>query len=170
VPHPKLRRCFSSIEEKEGEMDEKERDRCVVYVSPTVRVVYKKAGKHPSPPAEATFDCEAAIKLNKEPGKASVQQYGRSLYDLLFLGDAERAAQVSGALARGFDRPEVKKQLIVEIVDQMSRELPSVSWEHLCTPEGLYLAIHDNFRFVRRLSRLGTKADSPLSRRPRVLV
>jgi hypothetical protein len=60
--------------------------------------------------------------------------------------------------------------LIVEIADEVLKALPALSWEHLCTPEGLYLAIHQDFCFARRLSRLGVDRKPPLAKRPRVLV
>jgi len=152
-------------------MDEEARDFCRVFVAPSfVQVIYKRSGREPFPPANATFDHQAAMRLNEQPGKANVQQYGRDLYDLLILSDSDPAHRISDAFSRSFADSSNKKQLIVEIADEVLKELPALSWEHLCTPDGLYLAIHQDFRFVRRLSRLGLDRKPPLSRRPRVLV
>ena len=118
--------------------------------------------------AHTTFDHQAALRLNADPTKASLHQYGRALYDLLFLADPRQ--NVSAVFRRCFDDPSTSVQLAIEIVDETLAELLELGWEHLCDRDDHYLALESRFRLVRRLSSLPLSGNPPADSSPRVLV
>jgi hypothetical protein len=147
-------------------MEEERRNLCHVKVSrDVVQITFEDADRELS--AHALFDHKAALKLNEQLPRASVREYGRGLFDLLFLADPKQ--NVSSVFRRCFDDPSSSVQLSIEFVDETLAELLELSWEHLCDPDDRYLAMEGRFRLVRRLASLPPKRHRALDELPRVL-
>ena len=90
-------------------MIEERRNLCRVKVSrDMVQVTYEPVDEG-TLQAHSTFDHKAALRLNASPTKANLHEYGRSLYDLLFLADPKQ--NVSAVFRRCFDDASAKAQL-----------------------------------------------------------
>jgi hypothetical protein len=150
------------------DMIEERRTQCRAKVSRDMVEVTYECSDQDFAQAHTTFDHKAALQLNSHPTKASLHQYGRALYDLLFLADPRQ--NVSAVFRRCFDDPSTSVQLAIEIVDETLTELLELSWEHLCDRDDRYLALESRFRLVRRLSSLPLSRDPPADSSPRVLV
>jgi len=149
------------------DMDGEKRNLCRVKVSrDMVQITYERSGQRPLS-AHANFDHRAALQLNTYPAKSNVREYGRALYDLLFLADPRQ--NVSAVFKRCFDDPSSHVQLSIEIVDETLAELLELSWEHLRDPDDRCLAMESRFRLVRRLASLSPGRSQPLDGSPRVL-
>ena len=149
-------------------MTEERRSLCRAKVSRDMVQLTYECGDQGLLQAHSTFDHQAALQLNAHPTKASLHQYGRALYDLLFLADPRQ--NVSAVFSRCFDDPGTSVQLAIEIVDEILTELLELSWEHLCDRDDRYLALESRFRLVRRLSSLPLSGSPPADDLPRVLV
>jgi hypothetical protein len=147
---------------------EERRNLCRAKVSrDMVQVTYECSGQGPLR-AHATFDHQAALHLNRYPAKTNTRDYGRALYDLLFLSDPRQ--NVSAVFKRCFDDPSSSVQISIEVVDETLTELLELRWEHLCDGDDRYLALESRFRLVRRLSSLPLRRSLPSDGSPRVLV
>jgi len=149
-------------------MIEERRSLCRAKVSRDMVQVTYECRDQDSLQAHTTFDHQAALQLNAHPTKASPHEYGRALYDLLFLADPRQ--NVSAVFKRCFDDLSTSVQLAIEIVDETLTELLELSWEHLCDRDDRYLALESRFRLVRRLSSLPLSRNLPADGPPRVLV
>jgi hypothetical protein len=149
-------------------MIEERRSLCRAKISRDMVQVTYECGDQDSLQAHTTFDHQAALRLNAHPTKANLHEYGRALYDLLFLADPRQ--NVSAVFKRCFDDLSTSVQLAIEIVDETLTELLELSWEHLCDRDDRYLALESRFRLVRRLSSLPLSRNLPADGPPRVLV
>ena len=149
-------------------MIEERRSLCRAKVSRDMVQVTYECSDQDSLQAHTTFDHQAALRLNAHPTKANLHEYGRALYDLLFLADPRQ--NVSAVFRRCFDDPSTSVQLAIEIVDETLTELLELSWEHLCDRDDRYLALESRFRLVRRLSSIPLSRNPPADGPPRILV
>jgi hypothetical protein len=150
------------------DMIEERRGLCRAKVSRDMVQVTYNSSDQGSYQAHTTFDHQAALRLNAHPTKANLHEYGRALYDLLFLADPRQ--NVSAVFRRCFDDLSTSVQLAIEVVDETLTELLELSWEHLCDRDDRYLALESRFRLVRRLSSLPLSGNLPVDGLPRVLV
>ncbi len=149
-------------------MVEERRSLCRAKVSRDMVQVTYESGDQAWLRAHTRFDHRAGLQLSASPTVASIHEYGRALYDLLFLADPKQ--NVSAVFRRCFDDPSTNVQMAIEIVDETLTELLKLSWEHLCDQDDRYLALESRFRLVRRLASLPLSRDAPIDGQPRVLV
>jgi hypothetical protein len=150
------------------DMTEEKRALCRVRISQDMVQITYQCPDQGSLHAHAAFDHKAALHLNQHPAKTNVREYGRGLYDLLFLADPKQ--NVSAVFKRCFDDPSTYVQISLEVFDETLAELLELSWEQLCDPDNRYLALESRFRLVRRLASLPLGRDPPSDGPPRVLV
>jgi hypothetical protein len=149
------------------DMLEEPRSQCRIKVSRDMVQISYQVSAHRLLKAHAHFDHQAAIQLNASRVRSGIHAYGRELYNLLLLADPRQ--QVSSVFARCFDDPASHVQVVIEIVDETLAELLELRWEHLCDPDGRYLALDNRFRLLRRLASLAPTRGPPLEGPPRVL-
>ncbi len=151
-----------------ADMDEERRSLCRTKVSRDMVQITYECGEESPLRAHASFDHKAALLLQRSPAKTDPRDYGRGLYDLLFLADPKQ--NVSAVFKRCFDDPSTCAQISIEIFDETLAELLELRWEQLCDRDDRYLALESRFRLVRRLASLPLEKGLPSDGPPRVLV
>jgi hypothetical protein len=115
-------------------IDEEQRNLCRVKVSrDMVEITYERSGQKRLR-AHANFDHQAALQLNAYPGKTSIHEYGRGLYDLLLLADPKQ--NVSAVFKRCFDDP-------FDYGHSVRAQGRPLDWTHRHEPRHEYSRWHD---------------------------